>query len=103
MHGLLVTFRSTVPVEHLAQPFGAYADGLMDVPGLVSKAWLNDGATIGGFYLFSDRSSLDAYLSSPMVAELRGNPAFDDFEVRTFDILDDLSGRTGIRAEVLSA
>lgn len=103
MHGLLVTFRSSVPVDRLDQLCSAFADGLQDVPGLISKAWLNDGDIIGGFYLFTDPTSVDAYLSSPMVAELRENSSFDDFEVRTFAVLDDLSRRTGIRAEVLAA
>lgn len=98
MHGVLITFASSVPVDQLSEPFHAYADGLQGVDGLVSKAWLDDESTVGGFHVFRDEAAADAYLSSDMVAELQANEAFSDFAVRRFNVLDDLSARTGVVA-----
>jgi hypothetical protein len=98
MHSVLITFVSDVPVDQLSAPFSAFADGLQGVDGFVSKAWLQDGSTVGGFYVFRDEASADAYLGSPMVAELQANESFSDFAVRRFTVLDDLSARTGVAA-----
>lgn len=96
MHALIVTFRSGVDPEQLARPFQDFARALTDVPGFRTKAWLAQGDTLGGFYLFDDPESVEAYLASEMVAQLRATEGFDDFEVRTFDVLADLSAMTGV-------
>jgi len=98
MHGVLITFVTAVPADQLSEPFHAFADGLRGVDGFVSKAWLHDGSTVGGFYVFRDEQSADAYLDSPMVADLQANESFSDFAVRRFGVLDDLSARTGVTA-----
>ena len=66
----------------------------------MSKAWLHDDDTVGGFHLFEDEPSARAYLASDLAAGLRANEGFDDFEVRGFDVLDELSAVTGIVAAV---
>lgn len=96
MYGLLITFHTAVPLDQLEQPFGEYAEALRSVPGLVSKAWLRDDELLGGFHLFDDRSSADAYLASDLAAGLRATDAFDDFDIRGFDVIDGLSAVTGI-------
>jgi hypothetical protein len=96
MYGLLITFRTSIPLDQLEQPFSDYAQALRLMPGLVSKAWLHDGDTVGGFHLFDDRSSADSYLASDLASGLRATDGFDDFEVRGFDVLDELSALTGI-------
>lgn len=96
MHALLITFYATDPIDRLAAPFTEYAHALRDVPGLLSKAWIRDGDNLGGFHLFTDRASADAYLSSDLASRLRSTEGFDDFEVRGFEVLDELSALTGI-------
>ncbi len=96
MHGLLITFRTTVPVDQLEQPFTDYAHALRAMPGLVSKVWLHDGDTVGGFHVFTDRQSADSYLASELATGLRATDGFDDFEVRHFDVLGELSALTGV-------
>lgn len=96
MHAVMITFRSTAPLEDLRGPLEDFAQALGAVPGFVSKAWLADGQTFGGFYLFSDRASAERYLGSELVAGLQAMPAFTGFEVRLFDVLDELSRSTGI-------
>ncbi|MEN8113020.1 MAG: YdhR family protein [Actinomycetota bacterium] len=95
MHAVLITFTSDAPVADLVQPFTEYARGLCSIDGLVSKTWIGDGTTLGGFHVFASRSAADAYLASDMAAGLVANPTFHDFEFRHFDIFDELSAITG--------
>lgn len=95
MHAVLITFRSEAARDDLVEPFTAYASALTAVDGLVSKTWIGDGDTLGGFHIFTDRESADGYLASEMVAGLTSNPAFSGFEIRHFDVLDELSRITG--------
>ncbi len=97
MHAVLITFESTVGLDALAAPFAAYAETLRALPGLRSKVWLNDGAVVGGFHLFADRAAADGYLESEMVAGLVANPAFRDFRVAHFGVLEELTAVTGGR------
>jgi hypothetical protein len=96
MHAVLITFTSGVGLDELGEPFTEYATDLRSVPGLVSKTWIHDGATVGGFHTFTNRADAERYLSSQMVADLTGNPAFSKFEIRHFEVLDALSELTGV-------
>jgi hypothetical protein len=102
MHAVLITFHSSVPVEDLAGPFTAYANQLRTVPGLVSKTWIRDGETLGGFHVFASRADADNYLGSEMVAGLTSNEAFADFAISRYDVLDDLSRITGTPTRALA-
>ena len=96
MDALLITFYATDPIDRLEALFGEYAHALREMPGLLSKAWIRDGDNIGGFHLFADRASAEAYLASDLAAGLRATESFDDFEVRRFEVLDELSALTGV-------
>ena len=95
MHAVLITFHSAAGPEELTAPFTDHALALRGVPGLVAKAWLRDGATLGGFHLFTDRAAAERYLDSPLAAGLAAHPAFSRFEIRHFALLDELSRLTG--------
>jgi hypothetical protein len=79
----------------LKEPFTEYAKALKGMEGLVAKTWIHDGTTLGGFHIFEDRSRAEGYLNSQMVADLTANPAFSDFQIRHFDVLDELSAING--------
>ena len=96
MHALLITFQSSIPTPQLAETFERYAKELRKQPGLITKVWIHDGDTIGGFHLFESKSAADAYQSSALAGGLRATDGFDDFDVRNFDVLEDLSAITGI-------
>lgn len=98
MHAVHITFHSAIPGDELIAPFTDFARALSDVPGFVSKAWLNAGDRLGGFYVFSDEAAAEAYLASPMVADLQATDGFSDFQVSMFAVLDDLSALTGVSA-----
>jgi len=95
MHAVLITFTSSASVDDLKGPFTDYANALRGVSGLVAKTWIQDGSTLGGFYIFTSRQAAENYLNSQMVADLTSNPAFSNFQIRHFDVLDELSAITG--------
>jgi putative monooxygenase ydhR len=75
--------------DERAKPF-------LSVPGLKWKIWL-DGAEerrTGGIYLFEDRQTADAYIASPIMDNLRANPAISELEIRVFGVRDRLNSIT---------
>ncbi len=95
MHAVLITFTSSASLDDLKAPFTDYANAMRGVGGLVSKTWIREGSTLGGFHIFATRTDAEGYLNSQMVAGLTSNPAFSDFQIRHFDVLDELSAITG--------
>jgi hypothetical protein len=95
MHAVLITFTSSASLGDLKAPFTDYANALRAVEGLVSKTWIREGPTLGGFHLFTRRTDAENYLNSEMVAGLTSNPAFSDFQIRHFDVLEEFSAITG--------
>lgn len=98
MHGVLITFDCAVSIDDLTAPFTDYATALKSQPGLISKAWIATDTGYGGFHVFTDRSSADGYLGSDLAADLMATDGFDNFQVRHFDVLDDLSAMTGVNS-----
>jgi hypothetical protein len=95
MHAVLITFTTEATLDELAGPFTDYAHSLCSMDGLVSKTWIHDGNTLGGFHVFASRAAADAYLGSDMAAELIANPALSDFVIDHYEIIDELSAITG--------
>ena len=96
MHAVLITFQSTADLDSLAGPFTDYAHALTTVPGLVTKTWLQDGSTLGGFHLFTGRAAAEIYLNGTMIAGIAANPAFGEFRIQHFNVLEELSRITGL-------
>ncbi len=94
MHALLITFTSAASLGDLAGPFTDHAHAMHDVAGLVSKTWIVDGTTVGGFNVFTDEASADGYLAGPLWASVATNPAFSDFDIRRFGVIDGLTAIT---------
>ncbi len=95
MHAVLITFASSANLDDLKGPFTEYAKALKSVDGLVAKTWIRGESTLGGFHIFTDRSKAEGYLNSEMVGGLTANPAFSDFQIQHFDVLDELSAING--------
>lgn len=66
-----------------AEPFAA-------IPGLISKVWLADreSNTYGGVYIFSDRSSLEAYVGSELFKSIGATPNFQDLAAASFEVIE---------------
>ena len=95
MHAMLITFTSAADLADLKRPFTDYANGLRTIDGLVYKTWIRDGQTLGGVHVFTSRAAAERYLASEMVAGLTGTPGFSDFEIRHWEVLDELSAING--------
>jgi hypothetical protein len=71
---------------------------IVDMPGLVAKAWLGDPGT--GTYLWADRASAEAYTESEPFQAASRNPAFAGFRS---EIYDTLAVPTAVTARGLAA
>lgn len=96
MHGVLITFDCAASIDDLTAPFTEYAAALQSQPGFISKAWVSTETGYGGFHIFTDRISADGYLGSELAAGLMATDGFDNFHVRHFGVLDELSAMTGV-------
>jgi hypothetical protein len=95
MHAVMVTFKSAASLDDFAEPFTAFARALLEMPGLVAKTWVAGESSVGGFYIFTERESAERYFQSELWLGAAENPAFSDFDIRHFDVIDDLSAITG--------
>lgn len=86
MHAVMVTFTTAAPLEDVAEEFSARTP-VSPASGLVQCVWLADGDTVGGFHVFEDGRSADAYLSGPLFGAISVNASFSDFRLRHFDVL----------------
>lgn len=105
MHAVLITFHSAAQLDDLREPFAQYAEALHNgaVAGLISKTWLADGATVGGFHIFRDRAAADGYLGGMFAEAIGANAAFSDIRIEHFDVIEELSAATnGIPVAVAS-
>jgi hypothetical protein len=100
MHAVLITFQSTAEFDALVGPFTDYAHALATVPGLVTKTWLREGATLGGFHLFTGRAAAESYVNGTMIAGITANPAFGEFRIQHYGVLEELSRITGSKQPV---
>lgn len=79
--------------EQLAQQL---AQPIADVDGLIWKVWpMNEvDSEAGGFYLFENAESVQAFLEGPIVAQVVAHPDIVDINVKQFEVLDELSAIT---------
>ncbi len=69
------------------------AQAVADVPGVVWKVWLlneKDGEA-GGIYLFQDEQSLTAYLSGPIVSQIKSLPQLCEISAKRFETIPELT------------
>lgn len=59
------------------------------IPGLLWKLWMinADDTEAGGIYLFENAGHLQSFLESDLAAAVTSHPAFREFRVKTFDVL----------------
>lgn len=93
---LQINFKFSVPAADLGPAFSQAAQPIAATPGLRWKIWLMNEATreAGGVYLFDDEASLNAYLSGPIVAEVKKSPVLSDMSAKVFDAVEGLTDIT---------
>ena len=90
---LQINFKFNVSREAYEQAVAPLASDFAAVPGCRWKIWLmNEAASeAGGIYHFEDAAALQAYLQSPLVAQVTGHPALSDFSVKQFSVLEEVT------------
>jgi hypothetical protein len=90
---LQINFKLNVSRSEYEETASAVADDIAAVAGLRWKVWIMNEAEseAGGIYLFEDEASVKAYLEGPIVAQLTSHPAFSDFSVKQFDVMEELT------------
>ena len=91
---LLVTdYHYTCSTEEMEATLAALAPAFAQVPGCLWKITLLDAAQqqAGGVYLFRDEAALDAFKAGPLVAQVLAHPALSNFDLKTRDILREIS------------
>lgn len=91
MHAVLVTFQSTLSLEDVESAFTDHARSLETMPELVCATWISAGARLGSYQVFADRWAAEQYLGGNLFSQVKTNPAFTDFEIRHFEVVDSLS------------
>jgi len=99
-HCVNVDIDLNVSTEEWLRHCERVVEAMRSLPGLEWKLWLADpdSRTAGGVYLFRDAASAAAYVSGPVIAQLRTSPLVRAVRVRISPVADDLSRRTrGVR------
>ena len=93
---LQINFKLNVSPAEYRKIAESVAQTIADVPGLVWKVWLlneQDGEA-GGIYLFQDEQSLAAYLSSPIIAQIKSLPQLREISAKRFDTIPEVTAIT---------
>ena len=90
---LQINFKLNVSSAEYRKICESVAHAIADVPGLVWKVWLlneQDGEA-GGIYLFHDEQSLAAYLSSPIIGQIKSFPQLREISAKCFETISEVS------------
>ena len=93
---LQINFKFSISPGELVEGFAPVAEPIAAVAGLRWKIWSLNAADseFAGIYLFDDSESAQAYLESPIIAELSKHPALSDISAKQFDVIDEFSAIT---------
>ncbi len=93
---LQINFKYKPTTEEIQKAFEPMVQTFVEMKGLEWKIWVVDAAkkTAGGIYLFKDEKSVNDYLGSKIVADMKKNPALSDLDAKVFDIIPDFTKRT---------
>ena len=88
-----VNYKFSLTPEQYDEAVAPLAEPISEVPGLLWKVWIlnPEKNEAGGIHLFADQASLDAYASSDIIAGVLSNPVLSDFNVKTFDVMEEYS------------
>jgi hypothetical protein len=95
-HLLQINFKLSSPVEQYEHAIAQASHAIADVAGLRWKIWITNAETqeAGGIYCFDSHESADAYVSGPIVANLKSAPFAHDVSVKHFDYLENATAIT---------
>lgn len=101
---LQINFQFNVSRKEYENAASPLAQSFAEIPGCQWKIWLmnEDRKEAGGIYLFSDAESVEKYKGSDLFKMVNNHPAFSNFSVKQFDILEEPSavGRAPLSASL---
>jgi len=76
------------PRDYLKRMVEPDAAVLANVPGLISKVWLKDEEknSFGGFYLWEDRTAMEAFMRSDLVKAVVSRPFVKNVSSVDFEV-----------------
>jgi hypothetical protein len=91
MHAVFMTFEFSGEHSDVSGTFASFADTLTDERELVTRTWLNDGSTIGAFYVFRTTEAAEQFVRGERLRALAMHPDVSDFYIRHFATLGAVS------------
>jgi hypothetical protein len=90
---LQINFTLNVPPDEYRKIVESVVQAIADVPGLVWKLWLlnEQDSEAGGIYLFQDEQSLAAYLSGPIINQIKSLPQLREISAKRFETIPELT------------
>lgn len=90
---LQINFKLNVSAAEYRKICESVAQPIADVPGLVWKVWLlnEQAGEAGGIYLFQDDQSLAAYLSGPIVGQIKSLPQLREISAKQFETIPEVT------------
>ena len=90
---LQINFTFDMTAEEYEDTVAPLAEAIADVEGLLWKVWVinDEDNEAGGLYLFDETASINAYLSSEIVAMLASHPQITDIDVKVFAVMESVS------------
>jgi len=91
---LQLNFKYSVTADEYHQAAAGLAGQFAAIDGLRWKIWFINDSEAGGLYMFESGEAASAFLKSPLAAQVTGHPAFSDFSVKLFDVMDEVTAIT---------
>ncbi len=94
MHVQVITYRmGEISDSDFNEANQEFADAMKRVPGLLSKVWLKsvEPGVYGGVYLWQDKESCDAFLSSELFAEVEADDTLSDLTTHEFHVNEEMT------------
>lgn len=97
MHALFVNF--SVPEkspDEVIELFEPLVPSFGNLPGNLAKIWLadTDAGRYGALYLWQSAEDMETYLASDLWQSVQSHPAFADFDVRDFTVIEPFTKAT---------
>lgn len=81
------------PAEYEERFVRPYADAIAAVPGLIRKTWMADfeTKTFASVYVWNDKASMDAFMTSPAIAKVAAEPFIKDLTITAIPVHESAS------------
>lgn len=88
-----LNFKFHATAQQYEQAVATLADQFAALDGLRWKIWMINASQqeAGGIYMFEDAQAIQAFLESPLAAQVTSHPALSDFSVKQFDVMEELT------------